>query len=384
MESIFLELLQFSWQSRSFCIFGGAIRDYLIGKPISDIDVFVVSDFDNIISRSKFNRKAEIIADFYVVHSLQTVYSIACFLRVVLNCTDISVQCMNVYPGYHFRVFFRKDQLSSHIDIIRRISIDQEYDFNINTLYFENGELKTLVPRITVRQILYELGSNVAKKTNRYVPEKRIIKMKNKGFYLNDDTGDIRHSLRMLNLTKKIFTHTEIPPGYEVTGETKTFYKIREIFQEIFKRSLTNFFGSAISSRISPSFFSFLFYPTNLEVYGKSVEDLQEQLKIPITRKGNVLYHKHGTITFCRKKKYVHKYDDPVKFFESFLMNSLLYFPIENTISNPDFTRQNYLRIDFKSQDLILTIETLTIVKDNIVSALPPELRLIIYQYLLQ
>lgn len=399
MEEILLALLRLSRKSGIFHVFGGALRDYLIGKPIADIDVFVAVRPTIVSIQLGRNRewcsslKKLYPLDDRVRDVLQVSYHIAFFLRVDLECHSIRLKYMTEgsYNVSHLRIFFQtKENLSSHIDVVQLM---YDLDYKINTLYYHNDQLKTFLPKHSVNEILFELQNNLANEASDWFPVKRVEKMKAKGFYLKEESGDIKHELRTISVSEKV--SITLPEDYSVTGRTESFERIQQIFKtrsnEIFTLQFQrDFSSSTILFRGTIDMLNF--ESSTIEVNGKSVEDLQEKLMISTIRKGNALYHDHGKIIFCPKEKHQNLREastrDIYNLIEAFLNPSkckfpLLYFARRDRVRNPLFTLKNYHDLDFDSQDLIFTFETLASIKDNMVSVLPLELRSLIYEHLL-
>lgn len=153
----------------------------LPGVPLKgDIDIFVPDD-----------RTLELVK-----------IAIRCYLNFLTNATEIYTRSITTFD-YEIAlprptcIFFRLNGTEHrHIDIMK-LSDDapKNVDFDVNSLYIDNGELKTLLPDFTVKDILKRLAKHEMQQI--FFPTKdtdpgltarfyeRVAKMKNKGFCLS-------------------------------------------------------------------------------------------------------------------------------------------------------------------------------------------------------
>jgi len=162
-------------------VFGGAVRDMLLGLPLKgDIDIFVPDD-----------RTLRLVS-----------VAIRRYLNFLTNATHISTQSITTFD-YEIAlprptcIFFRLNGTEHrHIDIVKLADdAPKNVDFDVNSLYIDNGELKTLLPEFTVKDILTRLAKHEMQQI--FFPTKdtdpmltarfyeRVAKMKDKGFCLS-------------------------------------------------------------------------------------------------------------------------------------------------------------------------------------------------------
>lgn len=267
MEKIF----RFIVNNVPACVFGGAVLDMLCDGKIgsnSDIDIFVTND----------TARAE------------TITLLTRFLQFVLGAKLISVNCVTTFD-YEIAsprpwvIWFSFDDDSEyrcrrHIDIVKLAEdAPKNVDFDVNSLYIENCELKTLLPDGNVDEICKNIRTRVMRQiffpTNQSDPAltqrffHRQQKMQKKGFILDrvyPETKAINSLIEICRLDPYIPMENFLRNCYIVDTDAIFFYYAQRL-------------------------------PTNFTVVANEEADLFGENPLQLQWKNNKCYYSGGCIT---------------------------------------------------------------------------------------
>lgn len=275
-------------------VFGGALRDGLLGLEHRDIDLFwsiseeIIDEMKQgaYINRREFHRACQIKKNSLKVIAKEIVL----MLLEECNCQVVTFERVYIMGSYGFSLSemgYRIYYDGQKIDLVTLgINTSKLMDFDINSLYWD-GELKTLVANKSVDQILFNISRRALERNYRpcfclddtILADKKFLlreqKMKEYGFSSEGSEPVTLHTLSATSYIPKINLLPLLPQGYYLTGVAALLY----YKEKLICRHVT--------------------------VLGDDIEDLQASLPFSTERKNDVLTYPGGSITLVSEMQMI-------------------------------------------------------------------------------